>query len=53
MQHMILRSREEIVHHLIRLRLLDFPVLLFAHGFHESLVDELMHRTPSGSVLHH
>lgn len=50
---MILGPREEIMHHLIRLRLLDLPVLLFAHGFHEGLVDELAHRTPNGSVLHH
>ena len=50
---MILGPREEIIHHLIRLCVLDFPVLPFAHGFHKGLVDKLPHRTPSGSVLHH
>ena len=53
MEHMILGPREKIVGHLIRLCFLDFPMLLFAHGFHESLVDELTHRTPGGPVLHH
>ena len=50
---MILGPCEEIVDHLIRLCFLDFPMLLFAHGFHESLVDELPHCAPGRSVLHH
>lgn len=50
---MILWPCEEIVDHLIRLCFLDLPMLLFAHGFHESLMDELMHRTPSWPVPHH
>ena len=53
MQHMILGPREEVIHHLIRFSFLDLPMLLFAHGFHEGLVDELPHRPPCGSVLHH
>lgn len=53
MEHMILGPCEEIVHHLIRFCFLDFPMLLFANGFHESLVDELTHGTPGRPVLHH
>ena len=53
MQHMILGPCEEIMHHLTCLGMLKFPVLLFAHGFHEGLVDQLPHRPPSLPVLHH
>ena len=50
---MILGLRQIVIHHLTRLSFLDLPVLVFAHGLHEGLVDELPHRPPSGSVLHH
>lgn len=53
MEHIILGPCEEIVDHLLRLCFLDFPMLLFAPWFHESLVDEFTHCTPGWSVLHH
>ena len=53
MEHIILGPLEEVVDHLIRLCFLDFPMLLFALGFHESLMDEFTHCPPGWPVLHH
>ena len=50
---MILGPSEKIMHHLTRLRVLKFPVLLLAHGFHKGLMDQLTHRPPRRPVLHH
>lgn len=53
MEHMVLWPHEKILDHLVRFRLLDFKMLFFAHGLHESLVNELPHGTPGFPILHH
>lgn len=50
---MVLWPRQKIMDHLVCFCLLDYEMLFFAHGLHESLVNEFSHRTPSCSILHH
>lgn len=52
MQHVVFRHGEEVVQHLLGLCFLHLPVLSFAVGLHEILMDDLAEHAPLLPVLH-
>lgn len=53
MLHQILRSHKDISHHLYRLGVLKFDMLLLAFRFLEMLVDEFPEFPPFFTLVHH